>query len=200
MARKTSLGIQVSLTDAEANAIAAAQPPGMSTHEQLGRCATIVLSELAKGAILIPADYAARVRQAIDTDSPIAVVEHVESAVNRQGEAVIVPWVVDPTQVQYYRELAENNGMTLERQLKAVMDYAFSEGWLGSGVPITHYIMLDSEQYRKLQDLFKKDVVNGEDVVNAAVGNLQAIEFGAPPAPVDNSEPTGDPVIDSLTA
>ena len=115
---------------------------------------------------MIPPDLASRIQVAIDTLDPAAITEHVEKAVNRQGEAVVVNWVVDPTQIQFYQSLADNAGISLEQQLKSLLDYAFSQGWFNSAAPDPFKILLDAEQWRFLQKLFGKDLPTGEDVIN----------------------------------
>lgn len=165
MARYSNFALVVGLEPTQAEKLAAEISGNETLVEKLGKVATTALRELARGGALIPHEWAERVDTAIGTLSPQAIVEHVEKAVNRQGDAVVIPWVVDPTQIAYYQTLAENAGITLERQLKSIMDYAYAQGWLGMAAPEADKILLTREQYAWLQEQFGKDIVTGEDVI-----------------------------------
>jgi hypothetical protein len=150
--------ISVKLSETEAAAISA-------RGGTLSATATTLLRDYARGGAVIPAEWAARIQAAIDTVEASAIVDHVEKSVGRHGESVVVEWVVDPTQIQFYREQAENAGMTLQQQLKAHMDYGYAQGWLGSTAPDPFKLLLTAEQYRWLRQLCEKDVVTGSDVI-----------------------------------
>lgn len=126
-----------------------------------------MVAVLARGGVLLDPEWVERIQTAIGTTDVPAIVEAVEKSVGRQGEAVVVPWIVDPTQVAFYQGLADNQGITLAHQLKTVMDFAYANGWLGYGAPDAHKILLTPEQFRFLQGLFQKDIPTGEDVINA---------------------------------
>jgi hypothetical protein len=161
----TSYGLTVSLSDAEANAITAAQPAGQSASDKLSITAGSLLRDLARGGAMIGAEWATRVQAAIETTDPAAIVSAVEKSVSRNGEATTVQWIVDPTHVQFYQQLADNNGVTLERELKTLLDHAYEQGWFGMSAPEVNKILLDAGQYKELQQMFGKDIPTGEDVM-----------------------------------
>jgi hypothetical protein len=161
----TSYGLTVSLSDAEANAITTAQPAGQSASDKLSITAGSLLRDLARGGAMLGPEWATRVQAAIETTDPSAIVSAVEKSVSRQGEATTVQWIVDPTHVQFYQHLADNNGVTLEHELKSLLDYAYSQGWFQMGAPDVFKILLDAGQYKELQQMFSKDIVTGEDVM-----------------------------------
>ena len=162
----TSYGLVVSLSDSEANAITMAQPAGQSAADKLSLTAGSLLRDLAKGGVMIGPEWATRIEAAIETTDPSAIVDHVERSVRRKGDATRIEWVVDPTQVQYYQMLADNAGVSLEHELKSMLDFAYEQGWFGSAAPDAFKILLTPEQYRYLQGLFEKDIVTGADVID----------------------------------
>ena len=162
----TNYGLVVSLSDVEANAITTAQPAGQSATDKLSIVAGSLLRDLARGGAMVPPEYATRIEAAIETMDPAAIASAVEKSVSRQGEATTVQWVVDPTHIQFYQQLADNNGVTLERELKSLLDFAYEQGWFGMSAPEVNKILLDAGQYRELQKMFGKDIPTGEDVIN----------------------------------
>lgn len=193
-------GLAVTLTDSEANAITMDRrvqdlgrggPAPLSASEKFAIVANAWLKDFAKGAIMIPAEWSERIRTAIGTEDPSAIVEQVEIAVGKSGDATRVEWHVDPTQIQFYQQLADNAGVTMNHQLKSLLDYAYSQGWFGSSAPDAFKILLDPEQYRRLQELFGKDIVTGADV-------MEQIEVIAH-RPFEESLNDGDLVLDSIS-
>jgi hypothetical protein len=182
-----SFGISVALSEAEASKIAQSVPGDAPVADKIGAVGGGLLRDLAKGGVMIPREWADRIDAAIDTLEPSRIVESVEKSVNKVGESTSVQWVVDPTQITYYQHLADNAGISLERQLKSVMDFAYEQGWFGMNTPDANKIFLSAEEYRRLQELFGKDVVTGADVISRLQG-----EF-APPA-----ESEEDPIMASL--
>ena len=162
----TNYGLVVSLSDVEANAITTAQPAGQTASDKLSIVAGGLLRDLAKGGAMVPPEHATRIEAAIGTTDPAAITAAVEQSVGRSGESTVVRWIVDPTQVQFYQSLADNNGVTLEQELKSLMDYAYGNGWFGMGAPDVFKILLDAGQYRELQKMFERDIVTGEDIMD----------------------------------
>lgn len=165
-----SFGLGVNLTVQEATALCG----GQASPERLSVIATNLLRQLAGGGIMIPPEWAQRVDEAIHTAEPAAIVEHVEKAVGKQGDYTTVEWLVDPTQIGFYKMQADNAGISLAMQLKAHMDYGYGNGWLGQTAPEPFKILLTPEQYRELQQLFARDIVVGQDIMNALGGVLPA--------------------------
>lgn len=186
MGKTTSYGLTVSLTDVDANAITLQVPTGQSASDKLSMAAGGLLRDLAKGGQMIPPEYAVRIQDAIGTTDPPTITTVVEKSVNRDGDAILIPWRVDPTQITFYRHQAENAGITLEQQLKAHMDLAYAQGWLGSSAPDAFKVLFTPEQWRFLQGLLEKDMPTGEDVIDL-------LRKAAGAAGEDE-----DPVMDSL--
>ena len=161
----TSYGLTVSLSDVEANAITAAQPAGQTASDKMSIVAGGLLRDLARGGAMIPPEYATRIEAAIEATDPAAITAAVEKSASKQGEATTVQWVVDPTHIQFYQSLADNNGVTLESELKTLLDFAYEQGWFGMSAPEVNKILLDAGQYKELQQMFSKDIVTGEDVM-----------------------------------
>ena len=179
MAKSIDFAVAVKLSEQEANAIAANTNYQGALHDKLGQVGSALMRDFSRGGIMIPPDYASRIRSAINTDSPSIITEHVEESVNKQGEATIVKWVVDPTQIQFYQHLALNAGKTLEQQLKSIMDYAYSQGWFGMGATEVFQLQFTAEQHQWLQKLFGKDIVLGDDVLQKlyqAAGGVTATD------------------------
>ena len=166
----TSYGLTVSLSDVEANAITAAQPAGQTASDKMSIVAGGLLRDLAKGGVMIPPEYATRIEAAIEATDPAAITAAVEKSASKQGEATTVQWVVDPTHIQFYQSLADNNGVTLERELKTLLDFAYEQGWFGMSAPEVNKILLGAGQYKELQQMFSKDIVTGEDVMERLRG------------------------------
>jgi hypothetical protein len=140
---------------------------------QLASVACDLLRDLARGGVMLPPEWASRIDAAIHTTDAATIVKHVERSVGKSGEAVRVEWIVDPTQIQFYQHLADNASISLEMQLKALMDYAYSQGWFNTGAPEVFKLMLAPEQYRWLQQAFGKDVVTGQDVIDQLAKNMK---------------------------
>jgi hypothetical protein len=175
-------GVAVPLSVADANAIAAHVQDNGSIESKLSTVATGLLRDLAKGGIMIAPEWAERISTAIGTTDAPAIVAVVEKSVDRRGDATVVQWVVDPTQIAFYQQLADSNGVTLAHELKALMDYAYEQGWFGVAAPDAFKILLDAQQYRDLQQMFSKDIVTGQDVMarlNVAFDRAFAPEEGS---------------------
>lgn len=157
--------LAVPLKIKEADTIAGAVKTPGSTESKLGAVSAGLLSDLARGGVMVPAEWAERIQAAIGTTDPTAVVAAVEKSAQRQGDATVVEWVVDPTQVQFYQSLADNAGVTLGQQLKSIMDYAYMQGWLGQAAVDPFKLLFSHEQYQYLQAMFQKDIVTGDDVM-----------------------------------
>ena len=161
----TSYGLTVSLSDSDANAITAAQPAGQTASDKMSIVAGGLLRDLAKGGVMIPPEYATRIEAAIAVTDPAAITDAVEKSAKMSGDATRVEWIVDPTHIQFYQSLADNNGVTLERELKTLLDFAYEQGWFGMSAPDVNKILLDAGQYKELQQMFGKDIPTGEDVM-----------------------------------
>lgn len=192
MARNNELVfmLTVPLSSVDANAITMRVEPGETAADKLSRVATSLLRDLAKGGVMLAPEWAGRVQAAIGTVDSETIATHVEKAVGRSGDSTRVEWIVDPTQIGFYMEQAENAGISLNQQLKAHLDYAYQNGWLGSSAPDPFKILLTKDQYKALQNLFAKDVVTGQDVIDrlGEAGALKAVE-----------DTEYDPVLESLT-
>jgi hypothetical protein len=156
----------VTLTDAEANSITIAQPAGTSAMDKLSISAGSLLRDLAHGGTMIGPEWTTRIETALGTVEAAAVVKAVETSMNRDGDAVIVPWRIDPTQVAFYQGVADSNGVSLESHVKSVFDYGFEQGWVSQAAPEVFKILLTSEQFRQLQQMFEKDSPTGQDVID----------------------------------
>ncbi len=147
---------------------------GAHPEDKLSRVANGLVRDLAAGGCMLPSEWAGRIEQAIGTTDPASIVEAVEKSVHKSGEATCVQWVVDPTQIAFYKGLADNvppNGITLEHQLKSLMDHAFSQGWFNSAAPDVFKILLTPEQFRELQQICGKDLPTGLDVIERLQGS-----------------------------
>ena len=172
-----SYAVVVTLSDADAAAL------GVEKVEVL---ANTCLRALAQGGVLVAPEWAERIKSAIGTTDAASITESVERCARRFGEARLVEWSVDPTQLAFYQQLADNAGVTLEHQLKSLLDYAYSQGWFGMGAPDPFKLWLSQDQYRALQQFFQKDIVTGQDVIE---------RLGV--SAVTQAE-SGDPLLDSL--
>ena len=168
---KVNFGLTVSLDEAQSNVIAENAPGQAGVAEKLSAVAAGLLADLAKGGVMIPPDWAIRIRNAIGTVEPAAIIENVEKAVGRCGESVRIEWVPDPTWLGFLQAQADNTGITLSHQLQAHLDHALCQGWLGGSAPDPFKLLLDRDQYRELQQFFEKDVVTGTDVVDCVRRN-----------------------------
>ena len=181
-------GLAIRLEEAEAAKITQSIPTTGSVEQKLGNVASGLLKDLAGGGQMIGPEWAERIQSAIDTTDPQSIVQHVERAVNRVGDYTSVAWSVDPTQIAFYQMLADNADITLERQLKSIMDFAFEQGWFNTAAPDVDKILLDREQYRELQQIFKKDIVTGLDV-------MKLVHKAQETADLSGEE---DPLLDAL--
>jgi hypothetical protein len=165
----TNYGLTVGLPEDAATAIANHVPGPQSTAEKLGAVASGLLCDLALGGAMLPPAYAERIQQALGSTDPATITAAIEKAASKDGEATLVYWRVDPTQIAFYKQLADNvppSGISLEQQLKSLLDYAFAQGWFGMGAPDVYKILLTAEQWKFLQQLFAKDIPTGEDVID----------------------------------
>ncbi len=176
MGKNLTFGLAVTISEADANAIVRAVPGAGSNEQKLGTIAAGLLKDLAGGGCMIRPEYAQRIETVIGKADDVAIVEHVERAVNKDGETTLVEWRVDPTQIAFYQMLADNNNCSLEQELKSVMDLAYDQGWLGSAAPDVFKILLTQDQFRVLQQRFAKDLPTGEDVMLALEGVGAAFE------------------------
>jgi hypothetical protein len=190
MGKNSNFAVVVAMSDSDAIKLGALISGDAPVVEKLGRLASEHLKSLAAGGASIPPEWAIRVKAAIGTLEHEAIVAAVEKSVGRQGDSIVVPWVVDPTQIAFYDSLAESAGITREQQLKSLMDFAYSQGWFGMGAPDPFKLLLTQAQYRWLQQLFEKDNVTGEDVVE------KLRRSGAIPTHI--AEDDDDPVMASL--
>ena len=99
------------------------------------------------------------------TLDPEKIVEAVEKSAGRSWDSVRVEWVPDATHLAFYKQLADANGITLEHELKTLLDFAYSQGWFGMAAPDPFKILLTPEQFRTLQEMFGKDIPTGADVM-----------------------------------
>ena len=190
MARNPNVrfGLTVDLTAGEANAITS-QAAGETATEKLSVVAAGLLKDLAGGGTMLSPPMAERINAAIGTIEESAIVANVEKAAGTDGDAVIVRWRIDPTQVEFYRQVAESNGISLEAHVKNVFDYGFMQGWCGSSAPDAFKLLVTADQFAYLQQRFEKDSVTGEDVVEA----LRAHDANFDPEPEE-----ADPIMASL--
>jgi hypothetical protein len=165
MSKMMTYGVVVTMNEDEARAVAERIPGAGSTDQKLGSVAAGLMRDLSKGGVMLAPEWAERIQTAIGTTDPQSIVEHVEKAVAKRGDATVVEWVVDPTQVQFYQELADSTGLSLDVQLKSTMDFAYAQGWFNTSAPDPFKLLLTDGQYRALQAMFAKDVVTGEDIV-----------------------------------
>lgn len=178
-------GVLVSLAEAEASAIAERVAGPAQPGEKLNQVGTELMRGLAKGGVMIPPEWAVRISAAIGATDPASIVEAVEKSAGRCGEATRVEWIVDPTHIAFYQMQADNAGVSLNHQVKAHLDYAYEQGWLGGSAPDPFKLLLTAEQYRHLQQIFHKDNVTGADVI-------ERLSAGATP------EEEYDPIMESL--
>ena len=188
--RNFNYAIMVNVTEDEAVALQDRVPESASTVHAMATLATEYLRGLAAGGAFLPPEWAQRARAAIGSVDPAAVISAVERSVRRDGEATRVEWIVDPTQIQFYRGLADNAGVSLEHELKTLLDYAYEQGWFGWAAPDVFKLLLTAPQYRYLQQVFEKDIVTGDDVMQ------RLHQLVGTPAIVREED---DPIMESLT-
>lgn len=174
---KQTYGVAVSIKGREADAIIQAVPGQSSLEAKLGSTASGLLADLANGGAMVPPEWAERIQAAIGTTDPAAIVAAVERSQKRRGDATAVEWIVDPTQINFFQQMADSSGITLAHQLKSIIDYAVMQGWLAGGAPDPYKLLVSQEQYRWLQSLFEKDIVTGDDVIEKLrrSGNIPAV-------------------------
>lgn len=161
-------GITVRLSEADVNAISEGVRGQAAPAEKLGAVASGLLRDLARGGVMIEPDWASRIESAVGSTEQSVIVEAVEKSVNRRGEDTIVEWEVDPTQIAWYKQLADNvppMGISLNQQCKSIMDWAYSQGYFGQNAPDPYKILLEPEQWQYLQKLLAKDIPTGYDVI-----------------------------------
>jgi len=163
---KTKYGIIVQLEDGHAETIAENITSLAPLPDKLGIAASGLLTDLAKGGIMIPSDYAQRIRAATGQLDAVDITERAERTVGMKGDAVVVDWTPDPMWVGYLQNLADNQGLTLRQQVKTVMNHAFEQGWLGQGAPDPFKILLTKEQYEWLEKALNKPDVTGADIID----------------------------------
>ena len=185
-----AFGLSVALNAADAKAIDARVPSNRPLTDKLGEIAGGLLTDLARGGTMIPPEWASRIESAIGSTDPAAIVDHVEKSVNRAGASTRIEWIPDPTQIAWYQPLADNAGITLEMQLKSIMDFAYEQGYFGQNAPDPFKVLLSPEQYRILQKMFGRDIVTGEDIMDVLQKDVHA-EIG----PADEED---DLIMESL--
>jgi hypothetical protein len=165
MAKQTVNFAVVGFTEAEAATIAAHVPGPASNIEKMSQVSASLLRDLLKGGTMVPGEWGSRIESAIGSLDPEKIVEAVEKSAGRSWDSVRVEWVPDATHLAFYKQLADANGITLEHELKTLLDFAYSQGWFGMAAPDPFKILLTPEQFRTLQEMFGKDIPTGADVM-----------------------------------
>ena len=165
MGKQVSFGSTLSLEESQALTIAKCVSGDAPVADKLSAVASGLLGDLAKGGVMIPGEWARRIESAIGTTDAQEIVDRVEQASGRSGESPRIEWIPDPTWLGFLQGQADNAGITLSHQLKAHLDFALYNGWLGTSAPEPFKLLLSQEDYRELQQLLKKDNVTGFDVM-----------------------------------
>lgn len=175
---KTNYGVTVRLNPEHADLIAEHIESEAPLPEKLGATASGLLTDLAKGGIMIPPDYADRIRKSTGQLDAVDITERCEGSVGMRGDASLVTWAPDPMWVGYLQNLADNQGLTLNQQVKSVLDHAFEQGWLGTAAPDPWKLLFTKEQHRWLSDaLGKGDCLTGLDVIEFVEKNTGMAAF-----------------------
>jgi len=176
MAKNNVYGLAVSLSEADVDGLNGMLAGPASLEQRMGYAAGELLRDFAKGGTIIPAAYMERIRAAIEPATAETITEHVERAAGRRGEASVFEWVVDPTQVTYYRDLAANHNVSFDHELKAIFDWAFEQGWIGRGAPEVRKLLFATEQCGVLQRHFGKEIVTGADFMREIGAKITSAE------------------------
>jgi hypothetical protein len=174
---KTKYGLTVQLDGASADLIADNIAGDAPLPIKLEGVASGLLSDLAKGGIMIPPAYADRIRTATGQLDAVDITERCEGTVGMKGESHGVNWWPDPMWEGYLQNLADNQGITLHRQVETVMNHAFEQGWFGSAAPDPWKLLLTKEQYEWLEKTVGKQNVNGQDLIDFVEGKTGTAAF-----------------------
>lgn len=174
---KTKFGLTVQLNSEHADLIADNIAGEAPLPIKLEGVASGLLSDLAKGGIMIPPAYAERIRTATGQLDAVDITERCERTVGMKGDGPVVDWTPDPMWVGYLQSLADNQGITLRRQVETVMNHAFEQGWFGSAAPDPFKLLLTKEQYELLEKALGKPDVTGQDIIDFVEGNTGNAAF-----------------------
>ena len=174
---RTKYGLTVQLDGSDADAIADNIAGEAPLPIKLEGVASKLLSDYAKGGIMITPAYADRIQTAVGHLDVVDITERCERTVGMKGEAQVVDWTPDPMWVGYLQNLADNQGITLRRQVETVMNHAFEQGWFGSAAPDPWKILLTKEQYEYLEKTLGKKDVTGEDIIEFVERNTGHAAF-----------------------
>jgi len=131
-----------------------------------------VVQELSRGGMLLPAEVVKRIQRAAGDPSPMEIAEKVERGCGKRGDALLVEFSPDPSWTAYLQEVASRNGISIQQHLRAIFDWAFSQGWFGMVAPEPHKILLTEAQYRRIGQMLGKEEFTGQDLMDFLDGEI----------------------------
>jgi hypothetical protein len=137
MAGTGQVKFEVSVSAATATAIAAVPIPGeeLTPITKCGMIAAGLLDQLAEGGIMLAAEDVERLR---DTGAEVQeasdIVEMAEKSMGRKAGQYEFMAALDPMHVQGMRDIAESNGVPLERLATEILQFGLDNDW-GYAVP-----------------------------------------------------------------
>jgi len=162
---EVNMMVQITLTPQQVKALV---KTGENAAPKLGGVATWLLSDLAKGGVMLEPDVVKAISKHLKNQnwSGGDLLPLVERGVGMQGDNFIATWKIDPTYEPMLRELAENQGRTVNELVQELMDWAAGQGWFYQWEPEPKALRFTPEDYQMLAEATGKQDPNGTDIAN----------------------------------
>jgi hypothetical protein len=162
---ETTIMVQVTLTHQQISALV---KKGENTAPKLGGVATWLLSDLAKGGLMLEPGVAKQISKYLKNVNwnGADLLPIVERGVGMQGDNFIATWKIDPTYEPMFRELAENQGRTVNELVQELMDWAAGQGWFYQWEPEPKALRFTPEDYKMLAEATGKEDPTGTDIAS----------------------------------
>lgn len=143
----------------------------------VGAVCSMSLTELGSGGLIVHSDLAERLRKIVQIKTADDLVGVFERAARQEDGRRVFRWKLDESYVQHFQNLADRQGVSLDRFMQSCIEYIFDKGWLYDVEPSPHTVTFSREEYQSIVDAVGHDNVTGGDIVEFILGKQAMSEL-----------------------
>ena len=131
----------------------------------LASLATTTLTQLAEGGAMIDPLTARHIEQAVGRfDNPMDLIPLIEKGAGKDGSNTVIPLKLDPVNMPYWENLAEQQGVTVEAMFQNAIDHIIDQDWLYVIEPQPRKLRVTEDDYKQIAAVIGKPNPSGCDI------------------------------------
>lgn len=167
MAKKVRISVDVELTEEQAKFLCDQIEGPESAAYKISGIARSAIQDFAEGGMMLDAQVT---QQVLALTGPIEstqeIVTFIERGQSREDGRLVGKWRIDPTYETPLREIAENQGLTVDMVVQNLMDWGVGQGWAYQMSPDTVVVFFTKDDHRAVSDIVGVPYMTGTHIAD----------------------------------